>query len=128
MIYVQPILEWNYDGYKKIKNLDEDSQNDWNQTLITMFNQANACYHKTLADRDSNIIKVSNNIMTDIIKTLLYYDETTSMLGHRKIVIDDSLTDALIVIGNTDYPEIILALDIKNYRPITKKNKTETND
>jgi hypothetical protein len=54
---------WNYSAMGK---LDKDSQNDWNQTLVTMINYL-------IKDNESLILLKIPKILKPLIKSLNYY-------------------------------------------------------
>jgi len=103
------MIEWNYFGWKKLIGFN---QKDWNQTLITRLNQANAQYHKTEAKIGSTTITVNDKIYS-LLNTLEYVVD--DMITHRKIVIDNNLDDETIIVGNPDFPEINIKIKIINY-------------
>lgn len=76
---------WNY----KINNGD---QIDWNQTLITKFNQLN----KNSDNRKLSIpIKFKN-----LIKSLYFYDEQSSMIAFKYEVLFTNEDNNIILVGD----------------------------
>jgi len=107
-------LEWDYNGPKKFNQSSGYIQNDWNQTLMTKLNQANAMYHKTSAKNSSTVIKCNKHVF-EIIETFDYFDSLNMSLGHRKIIVDDTITENVILVSSTEFPEIIITINIQNY-------------
>lgn len=105
----EKMIEWDYFGWKKQIDVN---QKDWNQTLITRLNQANAEYHRTEANIGSTTITVNDKIYS-LLNTLEYVVD--DMITHRKIVIDNNLDDETIIVGNPDFPEIIIKIKLINY-------------
>lgn len=107
------MIEWDYLGFRKDKCLASAyNQKDWNQTLITRLNRANAEYHRTEAKIGSTTITVNDKINT-LLNTL--EDVIDGKLTHRKIIIDNNVDDKTIIIGNTYFPDINIEIKILNY-------------
>lgn len=106
------MLQWDYLGWKKLENLYFTIQFNWNQTLMTMLNQANAKYHTTEANIGSTTIRVNDNINT-LLNTLEFVKD--GMYTHRQIIIDNELSNEIIIVGNPDFPDINIEIQILNY-------------
>ncbi len=104
-------LEWDYKGFKKLGS-SPYAQKDWNQTLMTKLNQANAMCQ--LANNSSTLIK-SNKEIFKIIETFDYFDLLNMSLGHRKIIVDDTINEDVILVSSIEFPEIIITINIQNY-------------
>jgi len=55
-------LRWDYNGWRRIKQVTSYTQKDWNQTLITAINQLSAQIHKSTLRGGANWIVVSSEV------------------------------------------------------------------
>ena len=106
-------LEWDYNAWRKDSAKNPYTQSDWNQTLMTKLNQANTMYYKTSAN-GSNVIKCNKQVL-EIIETFDYFHSIDMSLSNRKIIVDNSINEKVILVSSTDHPEIIIKINIKNY-------------
>lgn len=106
------MLKWDYLGWKKLGYVNYMSQVNWNQTLMTKLNEANANYHETEAKIGSSTITVNDKINT-LLNTLEFVKD--GVYTHRQIIIDNELDDKTIIVGNPDFPDINIEIQILNY-------------
>lgn len=97
--------KWDYLGHKKYTH-GPVSQSDWNNTLLTKINLISTHIHMKTHMGRGNILKTNKKIF-GLLKTLEYFKYNDFlgcyMVGHYKIVLDDSLDDAVYVIYETEH-------------------------
>ncbi len=101
-----PIIEtWDYMGWEEYNDFETDYiQPQWNQTLMTKFNQLS-----DIQNSDSIIIIEVPSKLIPIIKSLAYYNEETHTMGIRYNLEFSSNDSNIIMVGN-------IPLEIKNYK------------
>ena len=84
-------LTWDYLGHNS--NLIFDQQKDWNQTLITRFNEISAQIFKASMCGGANCISIHPDLL-ELVKTLAYYRGDS--VGKYKINLDVTLPKDII--------------------------------
>jgi hypothetical protein len=105
---------WDYNGWKAFQTFEcDESQNDWNQTLLTKINEVAKTFSPT------SVISVSLNktVYEKIIKTLLFFtsEKGVETIGNKYgISIDETIDDKIFIYEKTS--ENFGEITIENFK------------
>lgn len=77
---------WDYEGLNKQHTDYRGTQLDWNQTLVTKFNQMNVTLSKVYREDGTEIMRRAFNVpekFRPLLETLLFYNPVTQKIGDR---------------------------------------------
>jgi hypothetical protein len=120
---------WDYLGYKEYENIPYYDRPDgpWHNTLVTKINHISNQIHMKTRMGGGNVLKVNKKIF-GLLKTLKYfksnYELGCYMVGHYKIVLDESLDDAVYVIYESEHTKKLKEQNlIECYKTIQEENE-----